>query len=182
MRKILLALATLALAAVQAGADPVTGKMALGGINTFTPTSLTFVNPAVVLLSTGDFSMFPVGTFVHINNAASFAAEPGTELLDMTAGGTTLTLTINSFVVESVTANFLNVLGTATLTETGKSATPYDFSLTSSRPDGTTSFALDVAPPAVVPEPASLVLLGTGLLSLYLAYWIRRKGVKTIEN
>jgi len=60
------------------------------------------------------------------------------------------------------TKTFLNVVGTARLTETGDDPTDYSFSLTSTRPDDITAYAATFTP---VPEPGTLLLVGGGLLA-----------------
>lgn len=175
MKRLALAL-TIALAA-RAGATNITGNLAIAGLDTFTGNSITFHDPGTVLLATGSLSPMapPDPTPLNLANEPNFLAESGKELFSWTQGGTTITMTVDTFIVNNDNAFFLNVLGKATLTETGFSPTPYNFSLASTRPDGTTSYTLDVTQLTPVGEPSSLILLGTGLLSMWLLYWSRRR-------
>jgi hypothetical protein len=72
-------------------------------------------------------------------------------------------VTILTLNVMTNSNRFLNVLGTILISETGKTSTSFDFSLTSTRTDGVTDFALTISP---VPEPGTLFLVGSGLLGI----------------
>lgn len=180
MKRLVFAL-TLALA-TPALADTVTGNLAIAGLDIFTNNSITFVNPATVLLATGTLSPMQGATNLILNNQLNFSAEPQTQLFQWEGSGTTVSMVIHTFAVNHQNAFFLNVLGSATIFESGLDPTKYNFSLASTRPDGTTSYTLDIVQLTPVGEPSSLILLGTGLLSMALVYWIRRKGVKIIER
>lgn len=176
MKRLCFAL-TLALFALRAEATNITGNLAIAGLDTYTGSSITFHDPGTVLLATGSLNVMSPPTITPLNliNEPTFLAEAGKELFSWTQNGVTITMTTDTFIVNNDNAFFLNVLGKATLTETGFSPTPYNFSLASTRPDGTTSYTLDVTQIPAVGEPSSLVLLGTGLLSMALLYWSRKR-------
>jgi hypothetical protein len=69
---------------------------------------------------------------------------------------------------------FLNLSGTGELSETGYDNTAATFSLTSTT-TGTTSFTVDATVPSAVPEPSSLLLIGTGLLGLAFALFRKNR-------
>jgi hypothetical protein len=165
MRRLAFGLLALALAVVQAPsamATSMTGQAAIAGIDTYSMTGISFINPGFVFTATA--SLMPAFHQQITLNNFNFASAASTLLFDFTNGGTEIEMTLLSAMVEVNSPTFLNVTGTATLTETGFDPTAYLFSLTSTTTAGVTSYGLTLAPASAVPEPASLLLLGSGLL------------------
>jgi hypothetical protein len=169
------ALAVLALAlALPAAATPITGHVALAGADVYTTTGIHFTGPAVVLIGTGNFLPF-VGDTIPINppsNEVDFASAAGVEFFDL--GGITMDLLTLSVVSQS--NMFLNIAGTANMVQAGFDTTPYVYTLTATRPDGVSSFTMTAVPASAVPEPASLLMMASGLSALAgFVYWKKRE-------
>jgi len=165
MKKVALGLLALAMAlalAPPAMATPITGHVAIAGDNAYTLTDITFSNPAGVFNATGSLAIMSSSPAISLN-MITFATAPGELLFDWNHGGTDITMTLLSLIVHQNSSTFLNITGTATLTETGFDATMYDYSITSTT-TGLTTFGLTAAPP--VPEPGTLLLVGSGLLGV----------------
>jgi hypothetical protein len=164
MKRVALGLFALAMAVVQAPsamATSITGNAAAAfATDTYTATGITFTSPATVFSATGSLGVL-LNQSITVDSF-SFASAPNTVLFDFTSGGTEITMTILSLTVGVDTSSKLLLTGIATLTETGLSPTVYDFNLLSI--NGTNAFALNQ--PNAAPEPASLLLLGSGLLGL----------------
>ena len=85
MRKIILILA--ALCASIAFADPVTGKLAVAGLNLFNNNSITFEPPAVILHADGTLGIMDTAPMaINMINVPSFATETGNNLFTWTNG------------------------------------------------------------------------------------------------
>lgn len=164
MKRVALGLFALSMAVVQtpsAMGTSITGSAAAAfATDTYTMTGITFTSPSTLFSATGSLSVL-LNQSITLNDF-SFASAPNTLLFDFTSGGTEITMTISSLTVGVDTTSKLLLTGIATLTETGFSPTVYDFNLLSI--NGTNAFALNQ--PVAAPEPASLLLLGSGLLGL----------------
>ena len=154
-------------------AASITGSVTISGLDTYNATGITF-NPttATVLLATGTLAPY-TGASVGLNSF-QFATANGTELFfSPSTGTTTMTFTINGPVtVVHDDSSFLNVTGFGTFTENGFDATPGTFNLTSTA-NGNVSFTLDSSVPT--PEPSSLMLMGSGLVSAAGMFMRRRR-------
>ena len=165
MKRIVFTLA-FALVTQVANADSVTGRLAVAGLNTYSSGSITFEPPATILFADGSLGVMnsAPGALTMIN-VPDFATAPGNNLFKWTNGTDNVSMLIKTLSVEQSTSVFLNILGTSVVSQTGFDPTPYLFSFSSTRPDGTTSYSMDIVmAPVVVPEPASLVLLGIALV------------------
>lgn len=171
MKNVLLAL-LLCVSSLPALATSITGKLAVAGLNTYSTTGVTFVNPGTVLLASGDFAALDTPPTINLTSF-SFASAAGTMLFNQDG----ISATILSFAVEKDTANFLNASGVVQVIEAGFAPTDFAFTLVSTRPDGTTSYTADVVGLAAVPEPGTLVLVGSGLLFLFFCgrQWGKRR-------
>jgi hypothetical protein len=180
----------IAVSAPLALASSITGSLSIGGTDTFTTDSVTFTSNGSVSNALGDLSAFNNQTATMTPNTLGNPNDPvnggfyfnssadGTDLFTVTEtsgnGKNKATQTL-TFEITGITASgteplgFPNetVSGTGLLTDTGTvDYTPTDATfILSSNTNGSTTFTLNEDAAAVTPEPSSLLLLGTGLVS-----------------
>lgn len=205
MLRHLAVLSALALGSVSiAHADDISGFFSATGNDVFTSSTITFepgtsvVSGAIggtfaLFLADGDAINFPTGPLPYVNGGTT-TAPPGTVLFTTSGGGATFTFNLADY-----TATFINngtmgcpvggtcliASGDGTISATGaitgtSGAAVFDFTsqYVPGQPlDSITTFSASTAAVAApVPEPATLALVGSGLLSLAgLAGFARRK-------
>ena len=172
----LIAMAAALAVAPIALADSISGTLGIGGSDTLTSTSISFSGTGTVFEGNGSFTG---ASGPATMTSFTFADSNGVELFDVTSGtGAPITFTIDGSVTVIPVGTGDLITGSGLLTESGFASTEGTFELFS----GTTSEGGDLsgttfqvtaggtsAPTGpVVPEPSSLVFLGTGLFALAL--------------
>ena len=190
-----------------ARANPIIGNFSIAGSDTFDASQITFTNQAHVQSTTlpgvyGENNNpndpngnLPTNFYNVALTSFAYADADGTQLFTFTQNGTTVSFVIYQYAktyipFAAATASTLQVSkslkidGYGNLSETGYDSTSASFSLTSSESGAISFQAVGDSPaypsiPGVAPEPSSLLLLGTGMLSVS-GMLIRRRRVQSL--
>lgn len=189
MLKRLAVLSALAIGSVSvAYATPITGTLSIDGNDSFTSSTITFSGAQIAGGSganTGTFSVLTNGNAVTMfpgfsgalpytigENTVPPAISP-VEVMTTSEGGITFDYFMtdyNAMLVTNVTgcmnATCLDVTGDGFFTATGYTNTPGTFTFTTQETPGQTSTSFSASAIAATPEPASLALVGSGLLGI----------------
>jgi hypothetical protein len=153
-------------------ASPINGGPA-NAIDWTNSTGINFASSGNVVNSgTGNYASVPSGTAVTFNDF-SWASTPVNPLWTFTYLGNVYSFDLSSIGTLVKTPTSVSFTGSGILHLTGFQDTPGTFSLeTTGRTNGGTGdryiFTADntAVPPPVVPEPGSLLLLGSGLVGM----------------
>lgn len=199
----LFVLIAIAIGSVSAAyATPITGDIGVVGSDTFTSSTVTFFNPALILgdsgTNTGTFSALtsgnPVTMFPGFSGPLPYMQGQNTvpsnispvEIMTTTEAGVTYSFfmtSYNAMFTDNTTGclfqECLAITGNGFFAVTGFDNTPGSFVFTTQLAPGqinTTFSASGFATPAAIPEPATLALLSTGLFQIGgVAAFKRRK-------
>lgn len=182
--KVLSLAAALTVSAVAAHADSVNGMISITGYDKYTNDSISFQGNGYTraeatsgtlssLFAAGDTSAASV-TMNDFSFGAGFVNP--TQVFTVTNNGTTVTLTLTSITSSGIDAyGNLSIMGKGVLSETGYDSTVGDFALTSQFGSTGATVTFSASAVAPTPEPNTLMLLGTGLVSSAGMLYRRRK-------
>ncbi len=135
---------------------------------------LTFPSLAVITAVDGQYAGLPTYTQIVTFNTVTYnpVTVPITPLWTFVNGSLTYSFGATSMTVSDWSANSIKLVGVGSASITGFDASPGTWLITGNSAGQTASFSSSAA---VVPEPSTLLLMGSGLLSLFGLLALRKK-------